>query len=65
MKVQKTKTPILEAAHYGSGENTEETKRTFVEVVAESSAFVVMDHFGFDSGQYAFTYTAGWRNGDK
>jgi hypothetical protein len=30
------------------------------ETVAEGSAYVVMAHFGIDSGQYTFPYVAGW-----
>ncbi len=31
-----------------------------VETVAESTAFVVLHHFGIDSGAYSFSYVAHW-----
>ena len=34
--------------------------RDDAETVAESTAFVVMDHFGVNTGQSTFAYVAGW-----
>ena len=30
------------------------------ETIAESSAFVVLNHYGIDSSEYTFPYVAGW-----
>lgn len=34
--------------------------RSDAETVAESSAFVVLSHFGIDAGAYSFPYIAHW-----
>jgi hypothetical protein len=34
--------------------------RRDVETVAESAAFVVLNHYGIDSSGYTFPYVAGW-----
>jgi hypothetical protein len=64
LNVQLTKTLIHEAAHYVAGHTTG-MNRGVAEVVAECSAFVVMDRYGFDTGDYSFAYVAGWANGDR
>jgi antirestriction protein ArdC len=63
LNVQMTKTLVHEAAHFAA-QHTADMNRGLAEVVAECSAFVVMDRFGFDTGDYSFTYVAGWANGD-
>ena len=32
-----------------------------MELEAESVAFIVLDHFGLDSGDYSFGYVASWQ----
>lgn len=46
-------------------EYTEHTSRDIKELEAESSAFLVMNAFGIDSGEYSFLYLAGWSNGEE
>lgn len=45
--------PEVYAAHRGD-----------CELEAESVAFVVLNHFGVDSGGYSFAYVTGWQGGD-
>ncbi len=59
MNVAKTKTLVHEAAHYVA-DHAPNLPKGDVETVAESSAFVVMDRFGLDTGAYSFPYVAGW-----
>lgn len=33
-----------------------------MELEAESVAFIVLDHFGLDSGDYSFGYVASWQS---
>jgi len=56
---QATKTMIHEAAHHVA-DHRGYIPREDAETVAESCAFVVMHHFGLDSGEYSFAYVAGW-----
>ncbi len=39
--------------------------REHVETIAESTAFVVMHHFGIDTGSYSFGYVATWARDRK
>ena len=59
LNVAKTKTLVHEAAHYVA-DHAPTLAKGDVETVAESSAFVVMDRFGLDTGAYSFPYVAGW-----
>lgn len=64
LNVAKTKTLVHEVAHYVA-DHAPNLPKGDVETVAESSAFVVMDRFGLDTGAYSFPYVAGWaRNAD-
>jgi alkylated DNA nucleotide flippase Atl1 len=63
LSIQLTKTLVHEAAHYAAG-HAGGMDRGAAEVVAECSAFVVMDRYGVDTGAYSFTYAAGWAKGD-
>ncbi len=63
LNVQMTKTLAHEAAHYAAG-HTVGMNRGLAEVVAECSAFVIMDRYGLLNGDYLFNYVAGWANGD-
>ena len=56
---QQTKTLVHEAAHYVAAHRGKVDRRD-AETVAESSAFVVLTHFGLDPSGYSFPYVAGW-----
>ncbi len=56
---QRTKTLVHEAAHYLADHRGQVTRED-AETVAESSAFVVLSHFGIDTGSYTFPYVAHW-----
>ncbi len=56
---QRTKTLVHEAAHY-LAEHRGQVTREDAETVAESSAFVVLAHYGIDTGSYSFPYVARW-----
>lgn len=56
---QRTKTLVHEEAHWLAGHGGHVT-RADVETVVESSAFVVLSHFGIDAGSYSFPYVAHW-----
>lgn len=64
LNVQMTKTLVHEAAHYVS-DHKGDVDRRVAELVAEGSAFVVMDHFGLDTASYSFPYVANWLGEDK
>jgi hypothetical protein len=53
------KTLIHETAHLLSSEQ-QDLMRADKETLAESSAFVVLSHFGIDSSEYSFPYVARW-----
>ena len=38
--------------------------RPTAELEAESTAFVILDHFGLDAGEYSFGYVTTWMKGD-
>ena len=54
-----TKTMAHEVGHFVAQHKGFDAKED-VETVAESTAFVVLNHFGIDSGTYSFDYVAGW-----
>ena len=56
---QQTKTLVHEAAHYVA-DHRGHVERRDAETVAESSAFVVLTHFGLDTSGYSFPYVATW-----
>ena len=56
---QQTKTLVHEAAHYVADHRGQVDRRD-AETVAESSAFVVLTHFGLDTSGYSFPYVATW-----
>lgn len=56
---QQTKTLVHEAAHY-LADHRGRIDPADAETVAESSAFVVLAHFGIDTGSYSFPYVATW-----
>ncbi len=56
---QRTKTLVHEAAHYLADHRGQVTRED-AETVAESSAFVVLAHYGIDTGSYSFPYVARW-----
>lgn len=64
LNISKTKTLVHESAHYAAGHNGE-IGRKDAEVVAESTAFVTMNHFGLDTGDYSFPYIATWGEDPK
>jgi antirestriction protein ArdC len=59
LNITKTKTLVHEAGHFVANHNGE-VDRKDAEVVAESTAFVTMNHFGLDTGDYSFPYLASW-----
>ncbi len=54
-----TKTLGHEVAHFVAQHRGFELQED-VETVAESTAFVVLNHYGIDTGSYTFPYVAGW-----
>jgi len=56
---QQLKTLLHEMGHYYS-ENVFQIPRSYAETIAESAAFVVGAHYGFDTGVRSFPYVALW-----
>ncbi|MFC2052395.1 ArdC-like ssDNA-binding domain-containing protein [Chloroflexota bacterium] len=63
-RAQQLKTLLHEVAHYYS-ENVFRIPRRDAETIAESVAFTVGAHFGFDSGTRSFSYVALWAEDKK
>ena len=61
---QQLKTLLHEVAHYYS-EGVFHIPRQDAETIAESAAFVVGTHFGFDTGVRSFPYVALWAKDKK
>jgi len=61
---QQLKTLLHEAAHYYC-EGVFRIPRRDAETIAESAAFTVGAHFGFDSGVRSFSYVALWAEDKK
>ncbi|MEN8614782.1 DUF192 domain-containing protein, partial [Dehalogenimonas sp. THU2] len=61
---QQLKTLIHEVAHYYS-EGVFHIPRRDAETIAESAAFAVGAHFGFDTGTRSFPYVALWAQDKK
>lgn len=59
LSIYKTKTLVHEAGHYVA-DHRGTVSRHDAETVAESSAFVTLQHFGIDTGRYSFPYVAFW-----
>ncbi|MDR0140157.1 ArdC-like ssDNA-binding domain-containing protein [Metabacillus idriensis] len=61
--VQQLKTLIHEYAHHllhRKGAKFEQEGSRIREAQAEAVAYVVMNHFGYETGDYSFGYIAGW-----
>ena len=58
--LQAVKTLAHELSHHLANHTEKQHSRDEAEMVAESSAFVVMAHLGSDSGEYSFGYLASW-----
>lgn len=56
---QATKTLAHETAHMVAGHTLKDNAQE-VETVAESSALVVLNHYGIDSAGYSFPYISRW-----
>ena len=63
-RAQQLKTLLHEIAHYYS-EGVFHIPRQDAETIAESAAFVVGTHFGFDTGVRSFPYVALWAKDKK
>lgn len=63
-KAQQLKTLLHEEAHYYS-EGVFRIPRKDAETIAESAAYVVAAHFGFDTGTRSFPYVALWAEDKK
>jgi len=63
-RAQQLKTLLHEIAHYYS-EGVFHIPRQDAETIAESAAFVVGTHFGFDTGVRSFPYVALWARDKK
>jgi antirestriction protein ArdC len=59
LNILKTKTLLHEGAHYLANHGNRDDRQD-AEVVAESSAFVALQHFDIDTSNYTFGYVAGW-----
>ncbi len=57
--VTELKTLMHETAHFLAAHRGQ-TDRRDAETVAESTAFVVLRHYGIDTSEYSFPYVAGW-----
>lgn len=64
---QQLKTLVHELAHAHLHRDIEvyRAHRGDCELEAESTAFVVLNHFGIDAGAYSFGYVAGWQGGGE
>lgn len=70
---QKTKTLVHEYVHsqlHQQGYDPKISKdnlsaRSVAEIEAESVAYVVSKHFGFDTSEYSFEYVSGWAKGKE
>jgi hypothetical protein len=58
--LQAAKTLAHELSHHFAKHNENAHSREEAEMIAESSAFIVMAHLGCDSGEYSFGYLASW-----
>lgn len=58
--VGELKTLVHEAAHCLADHRPGAIAVADGETVAESAAFVVLQHYGVDTGDYSFPYVAGW-----
>ena len=63
-RAQQLKTLLHEIAHYYS-ENVFRMPRADAETIAESAAYVVGAHYGFDTGVRSFPYVAIWSRDKK
>jgi hypothetical protein len=61
---QQLKTLLHEVAHYYS-EGVFRIPRRDAEIIAESAAYVVGAHYGFDTGVRSFPYVALWAQDEK
>lgn len=61
---QMFKTAVHEAGHSLMEHDTRQISREQKECEAESVAFIVCNHFGYDTSDYSVKYIAGWK-GDK
>ncbi len=59
LTISKTKTLAHELAHYLADHKNGDDRRD-AEVVAESAAFVALDHVGLSTPNYTFGYVANW-----
>lgn len=58
--LQAAKTLAHELSHHFAEHSANGHCRGEAETIAEASAFIVLNHFGFDSGAYSFGYVATW-----
>ena len=63
-RAQQLKTLLHEVAHYYS-EGVFRIRRADAETIAESVAFTIGAHFGFDTGARSFPYVALWSKDKK
>lgn len=57
---QRAKTLAHELAHHFGSNGKNGHTREESETIAESAAYIVLAHFGLDSGSYSFGYLASW-----
>ncbi len=65
-QLQTVKTALHEMAHqklHSDMKIAEQQTRNSREVEAESTAYVVCQHYGIDTSDYSFSYVAGWSEG--
>lgn len=58
--MQAVKTLAHELSHHFAKHDEKRHTRDECEMIAESSAYIVMSHLGFNSGEYSFGYLASW-----
>jgi len=62
--LQATKTLAHELAHHYAQHETNGHCREGREIIAESAAYIILQHFGLDAGSYSFDYLASWSAND-
>lgn len=66
--IQTLKTLFHEAAHaklHGDNSELRKTERSGKEIQAESTAYIIANHYGIDTSEYSFPYIAAWSDGKE
>lgn len=63
--LQRAKTLAHEIAHAAAEHGISKDERVTAELEAETTAYLVMDSLGLDTGDYSFAYLSNWMGGAK